>query len=48
VRGLLGLILAAVIAVAAIRAGGRAGLVFGLLLLALCAGGGIYLIRRRA
>jgi hypothetical protein len=47
-RGLLGLLLAAVIAVAAIRAGGTAGWVFGVLLLALCAAGGIYLIRRRA
>jgi hypothetical protein len=48
VRGTLGLLFVAVIAVAAMRAGGTAGWVLGVLLLALCAAGGVYLIRRRA
>jgi hypothetical protein len=48
VRGLLGLLLVAVVAVAAIRAGGTAGWALGVALLALCATGGVYLIRRVA
>ena len=47
-RGLLGLLLVVGVAVAALRAGGIAGWVLGVVLLALCATGVVVVVRRRA